>query len=62
MTAPGEAGGVEPEQVGIADPGRVQEHRLLQMHGWDFWRLTVAGVEQSLAEFRATHGPPSAPP
>ncbi|MGW2918975.1 HNH endonuclease [Streptomyces angustmyceticus] len=30
--------------------------------GWDFWRLTVGGVEQSLAEFRATHGPPSAPP
>ncbi|MET8531514.1 hypothetical protein ABZV67_06005 [Streptomyces sp. NPDC005065] len=23
--------------------------------GWEFWRLTIAGVEQSLAEFRATH-------
>ncbi|MFE7318536.1 HNH endonuclease [Streptomyces sp. NPDC057555] len=29
--------------------------------GWEFWRLTIAGVEQSLAEFRATHTPPGAP-
>ncbi|REK89631.1 HNH endonuclease [Streptomyces inhibens] len=29
--------------------------------GWDFWRLTIAGVEQSLAEFRARHTPPGAP-
>ncbi|MBB4700642.1 hypothetical protein [Sphaerisporangium siamense] len=25
--------------------------------GWDFWRLTTAGVEQSLADFRAKHTP-----
>ncbi|MEU9010167.1 hypothetical protein AB0D12_10315 [Streptomyces sp. NPDC048479] len=23
--------------------------------GWDFWCLTIAGVEQSLAEFRDAH-------
>ncbi|MGY1501322.1 HNH endonuclease [Streptomyces sp. QTS52] len=25
------------------------------VNGWDFWRLTTGGVEQSLAEFRAAH-------
>jgi uncharacterized protein (TIGR02646 family) len=29
--------------------------------GWDFWRLTIAGVEQSLAEFRAAHTTPDPP-
>ncbi|MFB6607888.1 HNH endonuclease [Streptomyces noursei] len=32
-----------------------------KIDGWDFWRLTIAGVEQTLAEFRATHYPPTAP-
>ncbi|MFD4635574.1 HNH endonuclease [Streptomyces sp. NPDC058284] len=32
-----------------------------EIDGWEFWRLTIAGVEQSLAEFRATHVPPGAP-
>ncbi|MDX3274785.1 HNH endonuclease [Streptomyces scabiei] len=32
-----------------------------KIDGWDFWRLTIAGVEQTLAEFRATHFPPPAP-
>ena len=31
------------------------------VNGWDFWRLTVAGVEQSLGEFRDAHEPPSTP-
>ncbi|MFG2406090.1 HNH endonuclease [Streptomyces brevispora] len=29
--------------------------------GWDFWRLTIGGVELTLAEFRAKHFPPIAP-
>ncbi|MCX4735078.1 HNH endonuclease [Streptomyces sp. NBC_01363] len=29
--------------------------------GWDFWRLTIASVEQSLAEFRAAHITPDPP-
>ncbi|WP_441247387.1 HNH endonuclease [Kitasatospora sp. McL0602] len=28
--------------------------------GWDFWRLTVGGVEQSLAQLRASHSAPGA--
>ncbi|MEU9098830.1 HNH endonuclease [Streptomyces sp. NPDC048361] len=32
-----------------------------KIDGWDFWRLTIAGVEQTLAEFRARHVPPIAP-
>ncbi|MEH0510622.1 MULTISPECIES: hypothetical protein [unclassified Streptomyces] len=32
-----------------------------KIDGWDFWRLTIAGVEQTLAEFRTTHFPPPAP-
>lgn len=32
-----------------------------KIDGWDFWRLTIAGVEQTLAEFRATHFPATAP-
>lgn len=29
-----------------------------KIDGWDFWHLTITGVEQTLAEFRATHFPP----
>ncbi|MEV7904115.1 hypothetical protein [Streptomyces anulatus] len=32
-----------------------------KIDGWDFWHRTIAGVEQSLAEFRATHFPLTAP-
>ncbi|MGW2099996.1 HNH endonuclease [Streptomyces olivaceoviridis] len=32
-----------------------------KIDGWDFWQLTIAGVEQTLAEFRATHFPRAAP-
>ncbi|MER5493434.1 HNH endonuclease [Streptomyces sp. NPDC002490] len=32
-----------------------------KIDGWDFWRLTIAGVEQTLAKFRATHFPPITP-
>ncbi|MGW2649880.1 HNH endonuclease [Streptomyces sp. NPDC001393] len=32
-----------------------------KIDGWDFWRVTIAGVEQTLAEFRITHFPPTAP-
>jgi hypothetical protein len=32
-----------------------------KIDGLDFWRLTIAGVERTLAEFRATHFPPTAP-
>ncbi|MEV2189780.1 HNH endonuclease signature motif containing protein [Streptomyces phaeochromogenes] len=32
-----------------------------KIDGWDFWRLTIAGVEQTFAEFRATHFPLPAP-
>ncbi|MCX5395947.1 HNH endonuclease [Streptomyces sp. NBC_00102] len=28
------------------------------IEGWDFWHLTIAGVEQSLAEFRTQHAGP----
>ncbi|MFJ9339895.1 HNH endonuclease [Streptomyces sp. NPDC101733] len=31
-----------------------------KIDGWDFWQLTIGGVEQSLAEFRTTHFPTSA--
>ncbi|WP_244290873.1 HNH endonuclease [Streptomyces virginiae] len=33
-----------------------------QIDGWNFWRLTIAGVEQTLAEFRAKHFPPATRP
>jgi hypothetical protein len=32
-----------------------------KIDGWEFWRLTIAGVEQTLADFRAKHFPPIAP-
>ncbi|MEU2995285.1 hypothetical protein ABZ772_34260 [Streptomyces griseoincarnatus] len=32
-----------------------------KIDGWDFWRLTIAGVEQTLAEICAMHLPPPAP-
>lgn len=32
-----------------------------KIDGWEFWHLTIAGVEQSLAEFRAQHPLPAPP-
>ncbi|MFJ9841660.1 HNH endonuclease [Kitasatospora sp. NPDC101155] len=32
-----------------------------KIDGWEFWRLTIAGMEQTLADFRAKHFPPIAP-
>ncbi|MET7710984.1 HNH endonuclease [Streptomyces sp. NPDC005407] len=31
-----------------------------KIDGWEFWRLTIAGAEQTLADFRAKHFPPIA--
>ncbi|MBL1120201.1 HNH endonuclease [Streptomyces sp. 110] len=32
-----------------------------KIDGWEFWRLTIDGLEQTLANFRAKHFPPAAP-
>ncbi|MFF2505941.1 HNH endonuclease [Streptomyces sp. NPDC058067] len=32
-----------------------------QIDGWTFWGLTIAGVQQTLADFRAKHVPPNPP-